>query len=193
MWFLFLDLSDCDSDILLKRGNLFSTPMGPRSPSVRSSSRARARSRRTTRLPTASPPSPATSIRVPRAGRPTAPWTGTPGSSSLPLPASPRSSRTSTPSSARPGSRSTWRITMVASVPLPIEDLAHAVASVVLTKQEEWSYACRSSRSPPPRWPSAWTGPAYILCEDGWRETMVGTLAFYDRGGGVTAHGLPRR
>ena len=45
---------------------------------------------RTTRPPTASPPSPATSTRVPRAARPTARSTGTPASSSVPPPGSPR-------------------------------------------------------------------------------------------------------
>src|SRR3954471_16883031 len=44
----------------------------------RSSSPPRARSRRTTRPPTVSPPSPGMSTRAPRAARPTARSTGTP-------------------------------------------------------------------------------------------------------------------
>ena len=55
-----------------------------------SSSPAKANSPRSTRPPTASPPSHATSTRVPRGARPTARSTGTPGSSSAPPPGSPR-------------------------------------------------------------------------------------------------------
>ena len=58
--------------------------------SAPSSSPARARSPRSTRPPTASPPSHATSTRARRAARPTARSTGTPGSSSVPPPGSPR-------------------------------------------------------------------------------------------------------
>ena len=49
-----------------------------------------ARSARSTRPPTASPPSTATSTRAPRAARPTARSTRTPGSSSARRPGSPR-------------------------------------------------------------------------------------------------------
>ena len=66
---------------------------------------------------TGSPRSSGTPTRGPRAARPTARWTGTPGSSSVPPPASPRSSPTSTPSSAPPGSRSTSRRTTAGPSP----------------------------------------------------------------------------
>src|SRR3954464_14016839 len=56
---------------------------------------------------------------------------------------------------------------------------------------------CRSSRSRPPRSPSArlrcerppaavavsLDGTCTLMCEGGWREAMVGTLAFYDAQG----------
>jgi hypothetical protein len=64
-----------------------------------------------------------------------------------------------------------------------IQDVADAVAAAVLAKEEDWSYA-------PPKFEKATAtvaisldGTCTLMCEDGWRETMVGTLAFYDAEG----------
>src|SRR3954447_1769962 len=64
-----------------------------------------------------------------------------------------------------------------------IQDVADAVAAAVLAKEEDWSYA-------PPKFEEATAtvaisldGTCTLMCEDGWREAMVGTLAFYDAEG----------
>ena len=64
-----------------------------------------------------------------------------------------------------------------------IQDVADAVAAAVLIKQEEWSYALPKFEEPPATVAISLDGTCLHLCEDGWRETMVGTLAFYDRQG----------
>ena len=64
-----------------------------------------------------------------------------------------------------------------------IQDVADAVAAAVLIKQEEWSYALPKFEEPPATVAISLDGTCLHLCEDGWRETMVGTLAFYDREG----------
>ena len=73
-----------------------------------------------------------------------------------------------------------------------IQDVADAVAAAVLAKEEDWSYALPKFEEPPATVAISLDGTCLHLREDGWRETMVGTLAFYDRRGGATAHGLPR-
>jgi hypothetical protein len=64
-----------------------------------------------------------------------------------------------------------------------VQDLADAVAAVALAKEESWTYRL-------PRWdvlPATVSvgldGSCMHLSADGWRETMVGTLGFYDADG----------
>jgi hypothetical protein len=64
-----------------------------------------------------------------------------------------------------------------------IQDVADAVAAAVLAKEQEWSYALPKFEEPPATVAISLDGTCLHLREDGWRETMVGTLAFYDRQG----------
>jgi len=64
-----------------------------------------------------------------------------------------------------------------------IQDVADAVAAAVLAKEEEWRYALPKFEEPPATVAISLDGTCLHLREDGWRETMVGTLAFYDRQG----------
>ena len=64
-----------------------------------------------------------------------------------------------------------------------IQDVADAVAAAVLAKEEEWSYVLPKFEEPPATVAISLDGTCLHLREDGWRETMVGTLAFYDREG----------
>jgi hypothetical protein len=64
-----------------------------------------------------------------------------------------------------------------------IQDVADAVAAAVLAKEEEWGYALPKFEEAPATVAISLDGTCLHLREDGWRETMVGTLAFYDREG----------
>src|SRR3954469_14237361 len=64
-----------------------------------------------------------------------------------------------------------------------IQDVADAVAAAVLAKEEDWSYAPPKFEEPPVTVAVSLDGTCTLMCEDGWREAMVGTLAFYDAEG----------
>ncbi len=64
-----------------------------------------------------------------------------------------------------------------------IQDVADAVAAAALAKEEDWSYALPRFERPPATVAISLDGTCTLMCEDGWREAMVGTLAFYDRDG----------
>jgi hypothetical protein len=64
-----------------------------------------------------------------------------------------------------------------------IQDVADAVAAAVMAKQEDWSYTLPKFEEPTSTVAISLDGTCLHLCEDGWRETMVGTLAFYDKAG----------
>ena len=64
-----------------------------------------------------------------------------------------------------------------------IQDIAEAVAAVALAKQEDWSYNLPKLEAPPATVAIGLDGTCLLMGEDGWRETMVGTLSLYDRGG----------
>jgi hypothetical protein len=64
-----------------------------------------------------------------------------------------------------------------------IQDVADAVAAAVMAKQEDWSYTLPKFEEPPATVAISLDGTCLHLCEDGWRETMVGTLSFYDKAG----------
>src|SRR3954469_18698664 len=62
-------------------------------------------------------------------------------------------------------------------------DIAEAVACVAQIKQEDWSYALPKLEEPPASVGIGLDGTCLLMTEDGWREAMVGTLAFFDRSG----------
>jgi hypothetical protein len=61
-----------------------------------------------------------------------------------------------------------------------IQDVADAVAAAALAKEEGWSYTLPKFDTPPATVAVSLDGTCTLMCEDGWREAMVGTLAFYD-------------
>jgi hypothetical protein len=61
-----------------------------------------------------------------------------------------------------------------------IQDVADAVAAAVLAKEEDWGYALPRFEEPPATVAVSLDGTCLLMGEDGWRETMVGTLSFYD-------------
>src|SRR3954470_15328600 len=61
-----------------------------------------------------------------------------------------------------------------------IQDVADAVAAAALAKEEDWSYSLPKFEAPPATVAISLDGTCTLMCEDGWREAMVGTLAFYD-------------
>ncbi|HMB05528.1 MAG TPA: ISKra4 family transposase [Isosphaeraceae bacterium] len=64
-----------------------------------------------------------------------------------------------------------------------IQDVADAVAAAVLAKEEAWGYALPKFEEPPTTVAVSLDGTCLLMGEEGWRETMVGTLSFYDREG----------
>jgi hypothetical protein len=64
-----------------------------------------------------------------------------------------------------------------------IQDVADAVAAAALAKEEDWSYTLPKFEEPPATVAVSLDGTCLLMGEDGWRETMVGTLSFYDREG----------
>jgi hypothetical protein len=61
--------------------------------------------------------------------------------------------------------------------------VADAVAAAVLAKEEDWSYTLPKFEEPPSTVAVSLDGTCLLMGEDGWRETMVGTLSFYDKEG----------
>jgi hypothetical protein len=61
-----------------------------------------------------------------------------------------------------------------------IQDVADAVAAAALAKEEDWSYTLPKFETPPATVAISLDGTCTLMCEDGWREAMVGTLTFYD-------------
>jgi hypothetical protein len=64
-----------------------------------------------------------------------------------------------------------------------VQDIADAVAAVALAKQEDWSYQLPKLETPPATVALSLDGTCTLMCEDGWREAMVGTISFYDKAG----------
>ena len=64
-----------------------------------------------------------------------------------------------------------------------VQDIADAVATVAMLKEQDWSYHLPEMETPPVTVAFSLDGTCMLVCEDGWRETMVGTISFYDRGG----------
>jgi hypothetical protein len=64
-----------------------------------------------------------------------------------------------------------------------VQDVTDAVATVALARQEDWEYALPKLQETPPTIAIGMDGTCLLMCEDGWRETMVGTIGFYDARG----------
>jgi hypothetical protein len=64
-----------------------------------------------------------------------------------------------------------------------VQDLAEAVAAVALAKEESWTYELPKLQSAPRCIAVSLDGTCMLMCESGWREAMVGTIAFYDKDG----------
>jgi hypothetical protein len=64
-----------------------------------------------------------------------------------------------------------------------IQDVADAVAAAAMAKEEDWSYTLPKFEVPPATVAISLDGTCLLMGEDGWRETMVGTLSFYDPDG----------
>ena len=65
-----------------------------------------------------------------------------------------------------------------------VQDITDAVAAVALAKEEDWEYALPEPREPTSTITIGIDGTCLLMGEDGWRETMVGTIGFYDAQGG---------
>jgi len=70
-----------------------------------------------------------------------------------------------------------------------VQDIADAVAAVALAKEEDWSYHLPRLETAPATVAFSLDGTGALMCEDGWREPMVGTISFYD-GEGERQHTL---
>jgi hypothetical protein len=64
-----------------------------------------------------------------------------------------------------------------------IQNVADAVATVALAKEESWDYALPEMEHPVSTIALGLDGTCLLMCEDGWRETMVGTIGFFDKAG----------
>ncbi|MGE5667290.1 MAG: hypothetical protein ACM338_03735 [Betaproteobacteria bacterium] len=67
-----------------------------------------------------------------------------------------------------------------------VQNVADAVAAVALAKEESWNYALPEMEHPVTTITLGLDGTCLLMCEDGWRETMVGTIGFYDKVGDST-------
>jgi hypothetical protein len=64
-----------------------------------------------------------------------------------------------------------------------VQNIADAVAAVALAKEEDWEYALPKLEGSVATVAIGMDGTCLLMCEGGWRETMVGTIGLYDRDG----------
>jgi hypothetical protein len=64
-----------------------------------------------------------------------------------------------------------------------LQDLAEAVGSVAQAKEESWTYETPKLDKPVASVAIGMDGTCMLLCEDGYREAMTGTLSLYDHAG----------
>jgi hypothetical protein len=64
-----------------------------------------------------------------------------------------------------------------------VQDVADVVASVALAKEETWEYALPALEEPVATITVGLDGTCMLMCEDGWREAMVGTLGLSNKDG----------
>jgi hypothetical protein len=64
-----------------------------------------------------------------------------------------------------------------------VQDVTDAVSAVALAKEEDWEYTLPEPEEPTATITIGIDGTCLLMCEGGWRETMVGTIGFYDAEG----------
>ena len=64
-----------------------------------------------------------------------------------------------------------------------LQGVAEAVSAVAQAKEEEWSYATPTPARSVASVAIGIDGTCLLLCEEGYREAMVGTISLYDRHG----------
>src|SRR5262249_14524452 len=64
-----------------------------------------------------------------------------------------------------------------------VQNVADAVAAVALAKDQDWEYALPELEQPPAAVTISLDGTCVLMCEDGWREAMVGSIGLYDKQG----------
>ena len=64
-----------------------------------------------------------------------------------------------------------------------VQDVTDAVVAVALAREEDWEYALPEPREPTSTITIGIDGTCLLMCEDGWRGTMMGTIGFYDAEG----------
>jgi len=64
-----------------------------------------------------------------------------------------------------------------------IQDISEAVGAVISAKEEDWCYELPKMSEPVESISIGMDGTCMLLCEDGYREAMVGTIAFFDKAG----------
>jgi hypothetical protein len=64
-----------------------------------------------------------------------------------------------------------------------VQNVADTVATVALAQEESWEYALPEMEHPVATITLGLDGTCLLMCEDGWREAMVGTIGFYDKAG----------
>lgn len=64
-----------------------------------------------------------------------------------------------------------------------VQNTADMVAAVALAKEEDWSYAFPKLDTTVQTVSVGLDGTSMLMCDDGWREAMVGTIALFDKDG----------
>lgn len=64
-----------------------------------------------------------------------------------------------------------------------VQTLAEAVGTIALLKEEDWHYQTPKLPMPIEIVSIGVDGTCMLLCEDGWRQAMVGTISLYDKAG----------
>jgi hypothetical protein len=64
-----------------------------------------------------------------------------------------------------------------------LQNVAEAVGTVAIAKEEDWKYEPKDLGKPVKTVSLGLDGTCMLLCKDGYREAMVGTMSLYDRKG----------
>jgi len=64
-----------------------------------------------------------------------------------------------------------------------VQTVADAVAAVALVKKEQWSYQVPELEADVTTIGIGIDGTCLLMCQDNWREAMVGTISLYDQAG----------
>jgi hypothetical protein len=64
-----------------------------------------------------------------------------------------------------------------------VQNVADSVAAVALAKEETWNYEVPTLEEPVATITVGLDGACILMCDDGWREAMAGTLGLYNKDG----------